>query len=223
MDKNKDVAIRKRQLISQSSKKMFLWVAGASVVVGFALVIAWFLYQKIDYRGKVISAKLDTEKVLDSNIKNAETLASQIKVLETNEGLQALKAKSSDKALQVILDALPADNNQLALGASLQEILIGKAENVELESLSVGEISSGTSAASAGSAEVIPFSASISSGSIDSLMGLLRRLEASIRTINIDNIKLEQSSNSAKIFIQGHAYYMPEVTIQLTDKKVPLK
>lgn len=224
MDKNKDVAIRKRQLISQSSKKMFFWVAGASVVVGFSLVIAWFLFQQITYRSKVISAKQDTERTLDSNIKDAGILAGQIRVLETDERLQALKAKPSDKALQVILDALPADNNQLALGASLQEVLIGGAENVDLESLSVGgDNATATAGTVPGGAETIPFSAVVSSSKVEYLMGLLRRFEASIRTIDIDSIKLEQSSEGAKVFIEGHAYIMPEVTIQLTDKQVPVQ
>lgn len=50
----KDAAIHKRQQIEQSSRVMFLWVAGASVIVGFALVISWFLVQQIIFKERVL-------------------------------------------------------------------------------------------------------------------------------------------------------------------------
>ena len=54
----KDAAIHKRQQIEQSSRVMFLWVAGASVIVGFALVISWFLVQQIIFKERVLGEKI---------------------------------------------------------------------------------------------------------------------------------------------------------------------
>jgi len=45
--KPNDTALRKRTQISQANRTMFLWIAGASALVGFALVASIFLGQKL--------------------------------------------------------------------------------------------------------------------------------------------------------------------------------
>ena len=133
----KDASLRKRQLIDQSQRKMFLWVAAASVVVGFSVVVSWFLFQNIMYKEKVLAQKFTTLSRLQENNKVAPELANNIRVLETNTALNSKKANQDDKALQVILDALPASENTFALGASIQSKLIGGVDGVQLESFSL--------------------------------------------------------------------------------------
>lgn len=224
MEATKDAALRKRQLISNSSRKMFLWVAGASVVVGFSLVAAWFLVQQIIYKEKVLTVKGQTVSTLRKNNAAAPKLAANIRVLETNQDLASVKATPNENAVRVILDALPSDNNVLALGASMQQVLIGGAQNITLESFAISQASAGIKITIPDSAaKAIPFSALVSSSDPNAIKDLLKRLESSIRTIAIDSIKLEQSTNRMSVTIQGHAYYAPAKTIQLTDKVVPVK
>ena len=99
----KDAAIHKRQQIEQSSRVMFLWVAGASVIVGFALVISWFLVQQIIFKERVLGEKNNTAAVLKNNNDAVEKLRGELKVLETNSHLNASRINNDEKALQVVL------------------------------------------------------------------------------------------------------------------------
>lgn len=219
----KDAALRKRQLIDQSQRKMFIWVAAASVIVGFSLVVSWFLFQNIMYKEKVLAQKFTTLSTLQDNNKVAPELANNIRVLETNTALNAKKASQDDKALQVILDALPASENTFALGASIQSKLIGGADGVQLESFSVDQSTIDLQVTSSGDAKPIVFSAAVSSTSATDLYNVLHRLELSIRTIDVDQLTLEKTDTKMTLTIKGHAFYLPAKTIELVDKAVPVK
>jgi hypothetical protein len=222
-DQVKDVALRKRQLIDQSQRKMFLWVAAASVIVGFSLVVAWFLFQNIMYKEKVLAKKFTTVSTLQSNNKIAPELTDNIRVLETNTALNGKKANADDKALQVILDALPASDNTFALGASVQSKLIGGTDDVQLESFSVDQSVVGKKSSTSTNVKSTAFSATISSESATALYDVLHRFELSIRTIDIDSLSLEKGDTKMTLTIKGHAFYLPAKTIQLVEKAVPAK
>jgi len=216
-----DMAMRKRQQIASSSKAMFIWVAAASVVVGFALVIGWFLTQQIIFREKVITEKNKTVTILQNNNKAATGLIDNVRVLETNPALNATKTQPNERALQVVLDALPADANTLALGASLQNRLLGSVVNAKVESLSVTQVGDSTSTtASHGAVQSIGFTAVVSSSDINAIRDVQKKLESSIRTIDIDSLKIEKSDASVTMTLQGHAYYLPERDLTLTEKVV---
>lgn len=220
---SKDAALRKRQLINAASRKMFMWVAIASVIVGFSAVVSLFLFQKIMYKEKVLAAKYSTISVLDKDNTAAPELTNNVRVLETNSALNSIKANSQDKALQVVLDALPASENVFALGASVQSKLIGGAEGVQLESFSVDQSNVGQAITTTGSAKPIMFSATVSSDSATALYGVLNRLERSIRTIDIDSLMIEKSDTKMTMTIQGHAFYLDAKQIKLENKVVSAK
>jgi len=117
-------AMKKRQVIANSNKTMFLWIAIMSAVVGICAVVAYFLFQQIVYKSSVTAELDDTSRILKESTTNAQTLIQNVQVLETNQALNTAKAQPDEKALQVILDALPADANTLALGSSLQQSLL---------------------------------------------------------------------------------------------------
>lgn len=213
--------MRKRQQIASSSKAMFIWVAAASVVVGFAVVIGWFLSQQILFREKVITEKNRTVTILQDNNKATTGLIDNVRVLETNPALNAAKAQPNERALQVVLDALPADANTLALGASLQNRLFGSVANVKIESLSVKQPGDVTgTAVSHGAVQSIGFTAVVTSPDINAIRDVQKKLESSIRTIDIDSLKIEKSDARVTMTLQGHAYYLPERNLTLTDKVV---
>ncbi len=214
---DKNTAIRKRQQIANSSRTMFFWVAGASVIVGLTLVVSWFLFQQILFREKVISEKNKTVSTLQSNNKAAQGLIDNIRVLETDTSLQSVKAQDNERALQVVLDALPADANTLALGASLQNKLFGAVPNAKLESLSIQPISDTTGVSGV---QKISFSAVVSSNDPNVVRDVQKKLESSIRTIDIESLRIERSDTRVTMSLQGHAFYLPERNLDLTNKVV---
>ena len=58
MKKDVEGIIRKRSLIAKTRKTVFMWVAGASCVIGAVVVVAVLLVQTILFNGKVISMKM---------------------------------------------------------------------------------------------------------------------------------------------------------------------
>jgi hypothetical protein len=225
----KEVALRKRQQIAKANRTMFLWVAGVSVIVGFAAVGSIFLVQKLAFNQKVINEKNNTVSVLTKNNAAVAELEENIRLLDTNEGLNSAKANPDDKALQVVLEALPADANSLALGSSLQDKLMKDVDGLTLESLNVTpvagvEVSSDVAVQDASTTveegqNQIAFNL-VASGDANALKALLERFERSIRAIDITNLVLEQANGKLTMTIDGHAFYEPARTIELKDKVV---
>lgn len=227
---NKEVALRKRQQIAKANRMMFLWVAGVSVVVGFAVVGSIFLAQKLAFNQKVLNEKNNTISILTKNNAVVDDLKESIRLLDTNEGLNSVKAKPDDKALQAILDALPADANSLALASSIQEKLAAGIDGLTLESINVDTIAGNLAAddpnvqvatpvANDAQANQITFKLAVS-GDANALKQLLNRFEHSIRAIEITNLTLEQASGKLTMTIDGHAFYEPARVVELKDKVV---
>lgn len=224
-------AIRKRTQIENTNKAMFAWIAGASVLLGASLVAIIFLSQMVFFNEKVLAEKEKTISVLESNNESVIELQKNVRALDTNQALIDLKSKPDDRALQVILDALPSDANSLALGASLQNKLLFGVDGIVLESLSVDQVAgvetsegdsavADASASTGGSTNVITFRFSVF-GDTESLRKVLVNLEKSIRTIYIDDLKFEKQQNmSQRMSVQGHAFYEPSKEVKLVDKAI---
>jgi len=206
---SKNLALRKRAQIAKANRTMFIWVACASVLVGFAFVASLFLIQMLTYNEKVLAEKDNTVSILKQNNNNIAGLESEIRALDANQALIDAKARPTDRALQVVLDALPADANADALGSSLQEkLLVGN--GVNLKSLQVDSVVTGGQ---------IMFSFSIS-GDENALKMVLSNLERSIRTIQIISLKIENQDNVRVLTAQAKAFYEPKLIIELKDKLV---
>ena len=218
MPTNKDAAIRKRQKIQDSNKSMFIWIVSMSAVVGLCLVVSWFLFKQIQFRSNVIGAKNETVRVLEHNNKIANELIGNIRKNETNTNLNQSKANPDDKALQVILDALPAEPNSLALGSSLQKKLAAGIPGVSIESLAVTPVSEADLTAT--EPQEIEFQLTASSNDVNQLRELLYRLERSVRTIDVTNMVLDRATDNYTISINGVGYYLPARSLELTEEKV---
>jgi len=101
----KAVALRKRSQIAKENRRMFVWVAGASVLFGFAIVVSAFLVKTILFNEKVLQEKSQTQSTLRYNNGQVDALKSEIRALDANQALIDSKAKYTDETLQVILDA----------------------------------------------------------------------------------------------------------------------
>lgn len=219
------VGLRKRQQITRANQMMFLWIAGVSVVVGFALVLMIFLAQKIWYGEKVIKEKLDTVSVLDKNLAVVDELKDNVRVLSTNENLLSTRLNDTDSALQSILDALPADANSTAMASSLQQKLLAGVPGVSIESLKVqSNVGSSSAAAVRGKSlsNTIDFSFSVStlSSRQDSLRQVLAKIEQSIRPFTITTLVVESQGGRVVMTATGVGYYEPAQKIELTKKVV---
>ena len=222
--------IRKRAQIDKENSKMFLWVAGCSVVVGFALVACIFLVQMILFNEKVLQAKNQTVSNLQSNNAIIGDLEDKVRALDANSALISAKANPGDETLQVVLDALPGEANSLALGASLQNKLLGGIAGLTINSLRVNPVvgvetldSSGTSSATSelsNTENSITFTFTVA-GSDATLKQALVNLEKSIRTIDIISLTIEGQGNNQEIMtVEARAFYEPAKALQLTDKVI---
>ncbi len=212
--------MKKRQIIANSNKTMFMWVAGMSALTGVCLVLSLFLVQQIMFKTTVTNKLDSTVSTLKDNNKKKQTLIENVRVLETNQALNSVKARPEDKALQVILDALPADDNALALGSSLQQNLLLQ-PGLTIDALSVQP----QDVASTGvvSGNTIPFTMTVSAADASTLKDTLARLERSIRVIDIDTLSLERSEQKYTMTVSAHAYYEPATTVQLKEETVKAK
>lgn len=231
----KETAVRKRAQITKENRTMFIWVAAASVIVGFALVASIFLIQVITFNEKVLAAKNTTVSTLKNNNNAVSDLENNIRVLDTNEVLAAAKAQSDDETLQVVLDALPSEANSLAVGSSLQNRLLANTGITGIEAMQVDPVAgvetvstddytttdNTTTVSSESSIEsgIISFSFKVT-GSQESFKNVLLNLEKSIRTINPVSLKIEQDSSVLMMTVEAQAFYQPARTITLKDKVI---
>ena len=215
----REVSSRKHYQVKKAQRTMFFWVAGMSIVVGFCLVLAWFLWQQLVFRTTVVNKKNDTVSRLQSNNEAVPTLKENLRLLEVNEALRSARTNSDERALQVILDALPSTDNSLALGASLQQKLANEIPNLSVESLSTGGDGTAPVDDLADTSNHVPFRLVASSPDVNALKELLRRFERSIRVIDISSLVLDSTGDRYTLTIDAHAYFEPEKTVQL-EKKV---
>lgn len=213
----------KRKAISDSSRTMFFWIAAMSAVVGICAVVAIFLAQQIEFKARVVGAMTTTANTLANNNKVASELTSNVGVLETNAALNSIKANGDEKALQVVLDALPADRNPLAFGASLQQNLLAGIDGLTIESLTVdpegnAETADATTSTARGS---IPFDLQVSAGNANTIKDVLVRFEKSIRAIDLDSVVIERGDDRYLATIKGHAYYQPAKEVTLGQQTIP--
>ncbi len=228
----KDAAIRKRTQIAKANRTMFVWVAAVSVVVGFALVGSIFLAQRIFFNEKVLAAKNNTISILNKDNSNVSELEAQVRVLDTNQALSTAKAKPTDQTIQVILDALPSDANSLALGASLQNVLLNGINGLSLQSLQVDPVVGVESLSTDSSTTQVATTTTTDStqpqitfrfavkGSEAALKESLTRLERSIRAIDIISLTIENQGNDRLMTVEARAFYEPTRTVELKDKVV---
>ena len=215
-------AVGKRQKIAQSNRVMFFWIAGMSAVVGICAVVGYFLFQQLIFHTKIASEADATVATINNNIKTADGLRENVRLLELDPGLNAVKTDSDARALQVVLDSLPAEANDLALGATLEKKLIGEVNGVRIETLRIGgdETSASDAPLTSGGVVSQPFDATLTSEDINALKEVMTRLERSIRTVDTDSFSLDKSESGYRLTLKGHAYYKSGEKVELTDKVI---
>lgn len=218
--KNVDGVIRKRTLIEKTRRNVLMWVGGAATLIGVIAVVCWMLIQSALFNHKIIGMKQDTLDQIQQNIGVVPDLKGSIKHLNDDPQLVMVKSSYESKGLQVILDALPADSNRMALGASLQHKVFMN-EGVSLDSLTIEGVDSGSTGGVDMGDGLIPleFNAVIS-GSPNDIRNALVRLESSIRAVNLKNVSAITSGGSVSLRLAGEVYYYPPADLSLGSEVI---
>ncbi len=208
---------------------MFLWITGASMIVGFSIVFIVFLIQRISFEEKVLTKQQNTVNVLNNNIAAVSELQDNIRVLESDENLKSVLLNSAQPTIQTVLDALPSTANSTALASSLQSKILNRVPGVAIESLRVDPVS-GTETPTLDSQDstsvstegVINFTFSVgtSAANQSALREVLLNIERSIRPINVTNITIESQGDRVIMTAAGVGYYQPEQKVQLVKEVV---
>lgn len=205
---------------SRGGRVMFAWTIGAAIIIGIALVVSLVLVQRIMFNGRVLAEKSKTESTLTKNIAAIPQLRNNIRVLDTNDTLKSVRLQDTDRPIQSVLDALPADSNDTALGSSLTTKIVGAVPGVTLESLTVEPVEDDDTGTDGLRTMNFTLAVSVSTGNIDALRQLLLRTEQSIRVFEFTGISVENAGTRRVMTLSGHAYYAPPKTMQLKDKVV---
>ncbi len=224
---DKLTGFRKRQQLTKTNKRTFAWVIGASVGVTVCIVVAQFLVQQALFNQKIIAAKTEAQTIVKQNQQNAPLLKDKIDGLAANADLAKVKVSAGSQGqsnnLQVILDALPAGNDNATFANSLATAIFPRS-GVTVDSLSVGEGQNGgaltpvTTPSSEGGVTPLNFIVTIS-GNQSQLRQALVDITKVIRPIKITQINLQGDAASLKLTITGTTYSLPAANVNVEKTK----
>lgn len=232
MEQKSLTGVRKRQQITNANKQMMIWVGSAAAVVTICAMVSFNLVQHIMYQAKVIGEKSTTEKTIKDSISAVGGLKNNVNALQTNSNLLALRADPNDTAFNVVIDALPTEDDSTALGSSLQnKILVnsGVVLSTFTPSASTNTATATTATGSNGTAKTASLSAPAAQpiqftfnidGNYDAIQQALKDIERTIRPIIISSIKIQGSDNKLKAMLTATTYYAPKASYSLGSKKV---
>ena len=221
--------VKKRQQIAGTRKEVLMWVAIASAVVVICLVVGMNIFQRIQYQMKVNTEISKTAKTMEANVKAVDGLIKNVNDLRANRLLTAPGLKADDSTVfQVVIDALPTENDSVSLSSSLQNKILNRS-GVTIEQISVdGESSSSsndddevtTSSVEFPVAQPINFRISIV-GTYESIKQTLADIERTIRPIIINSLEISGTDDRLTATIQATTYYSSNVNFRVGEKEVP--
>lgn len=245
-EENALTGIKKRQQITNTRKQVFTWVALAAALVVICLVVGWNLMQRINYQNKVNRDVGKTAQTMHDNVEAADKLIKNVNALKANAALSLPNLKADDSTVfQVVIDALPTEDDSVALSSSLQNKILSKS-GVTIEQINVdtteSDSSSGSSSGSSSSssssssgssksgvskaddiqfpvAKPITFRVSLV-GSFDSVKSALQDIESTIRPITITKLTIDGSDDKLNATIEAQTYYSSKVNFKLGKKEI---
>jgi len=222
MDKNNGEAltgIKKRQQINAANKAVFAWIAVASLVIGVCGVFAQFLIRQLIFNNTVYGTLVTTRSTLEKNIDAYDSLKSGVSKLVADSSLNALRNGENSTALQVIIDALPTEENRASFATSMQTKVLGPT-GVIINSFSVigseADLSVATTTVSGTSASAFDFTFSIT-GNYSQIKQAIQNMERSIRPITVQSIAVQGTSEKLEANVTATTYYQPARGIELNE------
>lgn len=212
-------SLTKRRLIEASGHKMFYWVAGASVVLAFALVALQFIFQDFMFNNKIIDAKAKTAQTLSKNFTTADELTKSVNsVVVSDENLAKNRSFDRQDNIGVVIDALPVEATVTSLPAAIQTVIVPRS-GVSLVSISTpSEVTAFEDAT-----EIAPVESEYSvevAGNYDAIKAFLQLLERSVRPIHIMSIDLTGTDGAMRASITLKTFHQPAIVYQLKDEVI---
>lgn len=220
-DTNTLTGVKKRQQISAANRVVFAWIVAASLVIGTCGVFAQFLIRQLAFNNKIYGALATTSQTIDKNINSYDSLKASVVKLVADVNLNSLKKGESSTPLQVIIDALPTEENRSALATSMQTEVLGPS-GVTINSFSVTDSDSGLAVApsiTGTDASSFDFSFSVT-GSYAQVQQAIKNMERSIRPITVKSISVQGTSEKLDANITATTYFQPAKDIQLKQGEV---
>ncbi len=216
-EENALTGIKKRQQITNTRKQVFTWVALAAALVVICLVVGWNLMQRINYQNKVNRDVGKTAQTMHDNVEAADKLIKNVNALKANAALSLPNLKADDSTVfQVVIDALPTEDDSVALSSSLQNKILSKS-GVTIEQINVdtteSDSSSGSSSSSSSSSGSSSSSSSSSSGSSKSGVSKADDIQFPVAKPITFRVSLVGSFDSVKSALQDIESTIRPITI----------
>ncbi len=198
----------KREKIVQANSTVFIAVAVAAVVVMFSATSFKFLWSKMAYNSRVITAKAKARDDIKTNSANIDLLSGQFSELDSS-------ASTNSK---IILHALPPVYDYPGLATFVESL--AQQSGVSFPG-SVGQDISASAVATAttSSPQEIPLNIEVN-GSYDSIVQFIKNTEYSIRPILISSVEYSGTSDQLKAVITATTYYQPARDLGVAKKEV---
>ncbi len=88
--------------------------------------------------------------------------------------------------------------------------ILPSVQNLDATQSAAGANGTATAATTTDGVQTMNFSFTVSSADPNAIRDLLKRLEHSVRIMDIDTLRNEQSETRMTMVVQAHAYYLPE-------------
>lgn len=215
----------KRTLISKANSSMVVATSIAAFVLVFGLVGGKALLGQMGYQNRVIDAKKDALKQIESNLKAVDSLKNSYNDFVSQDpnvlgGNPKGEGPQDGDNAKLVLDALPSRYDFPALTSSLEALITSQQLKIlgisgtDEEATQGGQQTSGDPAAVA-----MPFQVQVS-GSYQSMQGFVDLLLRSIRPFQIQSIEISGSETSMIADIAAQTYYQPEKKLNIEQEVI---
>lgn len=235
---NKDqplTGVKKRKQIADARQQVFIWVALGSAVVVSCLMVAWNFIQRIQYQGSVNGEIAKAEKQLKNNISSISELQKNVDTLKSDKLLNKQNLKSDNSTVfQVVIDALPTNDDRTTLGASLQERILNDSgatiDGIEVQgddqsTDTTSDLTSSSETTSGDGSSIYPVAKPITfkvtlKGDYNSIQKAMENIESAIRPIVINKVSIDGTENGLQATIDATTYYSSNVNYRTSQKEV---
>lgn len=211
--------VRKRQQIEGANKRIFLWVAAASVLVSFSIVALQLIGREFLFNLKIIDAKQEASATLTENLEEAKKLQTNIDALISDSNLSAVKRDGDGVSnFTVVLDALPTRGDATGFADSLQKAVFPKS-GVAITELSTNreQLTADEDSTDSSKPLELPFTAGFG-GSVDQVRSALQDMSRVIRPIQPLEMAVRADDNTLQVSVDGITYYLPVRTVEVETR-----
>ncbi|MDB5171172.1 MAG: uncharacterized protein JWO35_866 [Candidatus Saccharibacteria bacterium] len=216
----------KRVAISKANAQMVAVVGAASFITIFSLVASQAVFSTNQYQSRVTAAKDKANKQLQVNTESFSELVGSYEKFDgaSKNVIGGSKTGAGDNDgnnAKIVLDALPSSYDFPALTSSLEKILSDRSLKISSITGTDDQVNQEANSSSPNPQAVpMPFTFSISNASYTSVQDLIKKLEHSIRPIQVDSITLSGGSSDMTLTVNAHTYFQPGKSLNITNQVV---